>query len=439
MELYFCEKCGKRVTSNDVSQGQAKNKKLRGVFCLECSEGVMTLETTALTDDAAREILKQDTAAKAPTGSQTPVTRAAPAKARHAPPKTTPGNSFYLGIGVAVLVITLLVIFALGSREPPPQTARSSSPSQTAQSPAPVLQPKHAPEPVAAPPQAPPSQPPKAPALPETLKVESPAPEVQALPAAEPPPETKTPEPAPEPEKPVPQPEPLAAPVTPAEPAGPAAAGELSIVLRQGLAIPDLKLPAYTGVADVNLYGWKADVDKVQPKREFLKASGAYPALFRFQVFAFEGGPLPNDAEILEAQLVLHKENHYAGYFALDALLEAWDPNTATYNSAAQGRPWKLPGTPVRQRNVAAVWQQRSVSRPTPHLAHNFDVAAYLRDAQKNRNNYGWRLESYETDERKSGARGAPGPQFISSRHENAEMQPTLKLKVRLPGSKTAP
>lgn len=436
MEFYFCEKCGKRVTGNDVASGHAKNKKLRGVFCLDCSEGVMTLETAALTDDAAREILQQGAPAKPEAPVQSPAPRMVPAKARHAPPRATPGNSFYLGMGAAVLVVTLLVTFALGSREPPPQSARSSTASQATQPPAPVLQPKHTPEPVVAPPQPPP---PEAPAIPETLTVDAPAPEVQPLPAAGPPPEIKTPEPAPEPEKPAPQPEPQAVPAAPAEPAGPVVAGELSIILRQGLAIPALKLPAFTGVADVNLYSWKADVDKVQPRREFLKASGAYPALFRFQVFAFEGGPLPNDAEILEAHLILHKENHYAGYFALDALSEAWDPNTATYNAAAQGRPWKLPGAPVRQRNVAAVWQQRSVSRPTPHLAHSFDVTAYLRDAQKNRNNYGWRLEGYENDERKNGARGSPGPQFISSRHENAEMRPALKLKVRLPGSKPAP
>jgi hypothetical protein len=142
---------------------------------------------------------------------------------------------------------------------------------------------------------------------------------------------------------------------------------------------------------------------------------------------------LPDNAEILEAKVILHKENHYAGYFALDALAENWDPASATFNSAAKGLPWKTPGGTTRPPMVASVWQKRSVSKPTFNLAHAFDVTAYLREAQKNRSNFGWRLVAYETDERKGSAKGTPGPQFISSRHANTDMRPALELKLKAP------
>ncbi|MBI3831142.1 MAG: hypothetical protein HY291_16605 [Planctomycetes bacterium] len=50
MKFYFCETCGKRVTEDDMAAGEARDKKLKGVFCKNCSVGVMTMEMAALTD-----------------------------------------------------------------------------------------------------------------------------------------------------------------------------------------------------------------------------------------------------------------------------------------------------------------------------------------------------------------------------------------------------
>ena len=58
MKFFFCEKCGERLTEHDIDGGDAKNKKLRGVFCKDCSVGVMTMETAPLTDTSAREIVE---------------------------------------------------------------------------------------------------------------------------------------------------------------------------------------------------------------------------------------------------------------------------------------------------------------------------------------------------------------------------------------------
>ena len=46
------------ITENDVASGSASDKKLRGVYCLGCSGGIMTMETLPLTDEEAREVLR---------------------------------------------------------------------------------------------------------------------------------------------------------------------------------------------------------------------------------------------------------------------------------------------------------------------------------------------------------------------------------------------
>ena len=60
MKFYFCEKCGQRLTEDDIEKGEARNKKLRGVFCQACSVGVLTLETLPLDEEKARVLLKKE-------------------------------------------------------------------------------------------------------------------------------------------------------------------------------------------------------------------------------------------------------------------------------------------------------------------------------------------------------------------------------------------
>ena len=57
MKFYFCETCGKRITEEDVEAGEARNKKLKGVFCAECAIGVLTMETLPVSQEQAQRIL----------------------------------------------------------------------------------------------------------------------------------------------------------------------------------------------------------------------------------------------------------------------------------------------------------------------------------------------------------------------------------------------
>lgn len=52
MKFYFCETCGRRLTEDDISRGQGRDKKLKGIFCTSCAVGVMTQEMQAVDEPA---------------------------------------------------------------------------------------------------------------------------------------------------------------------------------------------------------------------------------------------------------------------------------------------------------------------------------------------------------------------------------------------------
>lgn len=58
MKFYFCQGCGKRITENQIASGQARDKKLRGVYCTACAGAVSTLDTLPLSNEEAKQLLK---------------------------------------------------------------------------------------------------------------------------------------------------------------------------------------------------------------------------------------------------------------------------------------------------------------------------------------------------------------------------------------------
>ena len=65
MKFFFCETCGKRITEEDLQQGIAHDKQLKGVYCLQCAVGVKTGVISAITHDH----LEREKIARAPTQS----------------------------------------------------------------------------------------------------------------------------------------------------------------------------------------------------------------------------------------------------------------------------------------------------------------------------------------------------------------------------------
>lgn len=59
MEFFFCEKCGKRLTDQDIQAGKARHKQVKGVFCSTCAEGVMTVEFEAISPEMIEQFRKE--------------------------------------------------------------------------------------------------------------------------------------------------------------------------------------------------------------------------------------------------------------------------------------------------------------------------------------------------------------------------------------------
>lgn len=71
MKFYFCEKCGKRITEQDIATGDASDKKLKGVFCMSCAIGVTTMDVMPMADSEARELLEKARASGTEPASKT--------------------------------------------------------------------------------------------------------------------------------------------------------------------------------------------------------------------------------------------------------------------------------------------------------------------------------------------------------------------------------
>jgi hypothetical protein len=149
MNFYFCETCGKRVTD-----AEARDKKLKGIYCQACAESVMTMEFQAVKLPAAP--IQSSTSGSPPPSSANRNRKSSriniPAAAAPLPAesrrnakvaaKPEPLNLNLLIIGGSILVIFVVVgAMVLGKGSPPP-----SNPPVVTQAPLPKPLPAPAPE-----------------------------------------------------------------------------------------------------------------------------------------------------------------------------------------------------------------------------------------------------------------------------------------------------
>jgi hypothetical protein len=66
--------------------------------------------------------------------------------------------------------------------------------------------------------------------------------------------------------------------------------------------------------------------------------------LIRFTVFAANGGPIPDRAEIVSARLRLYKQNHYPAGLSAHDLLRAWSESQANGFETGTGEKWGQTG-----------------------------------------------------------------------------------------------
>lgn len=145
MKFFFCEKCGKRVTDADVESGQARDKQAKGVFCRDCSAGVMTMTFEAMSEQQAHDHLKKELpssaklppAAPAKPPSRDSQARMAPSFRKPAPIASPQQNhsviQFAAG-GAGALALLLIAWFALSST--PQESAKTSHSDPKASPPA---------------------------------------------------------------------------------------------------------------------------------------------------------------------------------------------------------------------------------------------------------------------------------------------------------------
>lgn len=92
MEFFFCESCGKRVTSADLEAGRAKDKQVKGVFCANCAKGVMTVEFAPISTEEATRILKDENPRATP-GAGREIIRKQRSTSEHGLPVVKKGNA----------------------------------------------------------------------------------------------------------------------------------------------------------------------------------------------------------------------------------------------------------------------------------------------------------------------------------------------------------
>jgi hypothetical protein len=118
-----------------------------------------------------------------------------------------------------------------------------------------------------------------------------------------------------------------------------------------------------------------------------------YSSLLRFSIFQFEGGPVPNGANIRSATLSLYKYSAYDASYTVHRLLHDWQEGSATWNQRSPSTPWGTPGANGPDRDY------RATPDATASVGYSagwieFDVTAAVQEMSSANTaaNYGWRL-----------------------------------------------
>lgn len=157
-----------------------------------------------------------------------------------------------------------------------------------------------------------------------------------------------------------------------------------TLVLQQGAS-------GYAGMTDTMLSSFHP-TSTAGGRTTLLVNRNEYSNLFRFAIFASEGGPVPDGATIEGATLEIYKQA-YEQVFRVHALRRPWSESQATWQSAATGAPWSVPGAlgagtdyeTVHDAQLAAPWAAGWM---------RFDVSQRVRAYASGASNHGWRLSS---------------------------------------------
>ena len=111
-KFWFCESCGKRLDENDLREGEAKDKKLKGVFCRSCAVGVSTMSADVITLDTISATKKKG-AKRGGKDSEIGVRPAAPRRVTATAAVSSTARSKSQG-GLAAAVVAGVIVLAVG-------------------------------------------------------------------------------------------------------------------------------------------------------------------------------------------------------------------------------------------------------------------------------------------------------------------------------------
>lgn len=145
-----------------------------------------------------------------------------------------------------------------------------------------------------------------------------------------------------------------------------------------------------------------------------------YTALIRFAVFESEGGPVPDGATILSAELLMHK-NDYDFVYRVHPMLLAWRELKANWYQADVGTNWAVPGANGAGSDYAHLWDDEFASKASSTEVR-FDVTSRLQSWSDGQANHGWRIV---------GVSGTNRLRIFRSSEYGADMSKRPSLKIR--------
>lgn len=178
----------------------------------------------------------------------------------------------------------------------------------------------------------------------------------------------------------------------------------------------------YAGVTDTMLSSYSKTAN-YGSRDNLLQYYQQYVALFRFSIFASEGGPVPDDATIQSAKLEI-AYNAYSYTYALYALKKPWSEAQATWNVSSAGFPWSSGGADGAGTDYESTPDaQATVGQQAGWIP--FDVTARVRAIGMGTPNYGWRIL------------GVSGTQALralyASEYATASLRPKLTVTYTVP------
>jgi hypothetical protein len=181
-------------------------------------------------------------------------------------------------------------------------------------------------------------------------------------------------------------------------------------------------LNGYTGMTDTMLSSY-AKSSNFGTTAVLSELGQYYTNLFRFAVFASEGGPIPDGAEIVSATLEIYK-SYYNYVYRLHPMLRSWDEAKATWSVASTGSAWAVAGAQGVGTDYAAA-ADAQYSAPWDPGWMSFDVTSRIAAIGQGGANYGWRIVDV------SGYNGLR--KFNSGEYNDTTLRPRLTVSYRAP------